>query len=35
MKFAGKLMEVEAIILSEVKQTQNNKNGIYSLVIGH
>jgi hypothetical protein len=32
MKFAGKLMELENIILSEVTQTQKYKNGIYSVI---
>jgi hypothetical protein len=35
MKFAGKWMELEKIILSEVIQTQKDKAGIYSLVSGH
>ena len=32
MKFAGKWMELEQIILSEVTQTQNNTCGRYSLI---
>ena len=32
MKFAGKWMELEKIILSEVTLTQNDKNGMYSLM---
>ena len=35
MKFAGKLMELEKIILSEVTQTQKDKHGIYSLISGY
>jgi hypothetical protein len=34
MKFAGKWMELENIILSEVTQTQKDINGMYSLVSG-
>ena len=32
MNFAGKWMELEHIILSEVTQTQNNTCGRYSLI---
>jgi hypothetical protein len=32
MKFAGKRMELENIILSEVTQTQKNTHGMYSLI---
>ncbi|KAL6040390.1 hypothetical protein STEG23_015171, partial [Scotinomys teguina] len=32
MKFAGKWMELENVILSEVTQTQKDKHGIYSLI---
>ena len=35
MKFAGKWMELEKIILSEVTETQKDKHGMYSLVHGH
>jgi len=38
LSFAGKWMELENIILSEVTQTQKdmqNMHGIYSLVIGN
>jgi hypothetical protein len=31
MNFAGKWMELENIILSEVTQTTKNMNGMYSL----
>jgi hypothetical protein len=31
MSFAGKWIELENIILSEVTQTQKNMNGMYSL----
>jgi hypothetical protein len=31
MKFSGKWMELENIILSEVTQSQNNTHGMYSL----
>ena len=34
-KFAGKCMELEKIILSEVTQTQKDKHGMYSLISGH
>jgi hypothetical protein len=32
MKLAGKWMELENSILSEVSQTQKNTNGMYSLI---
>jgi hypothetical protein len=32
MNFAGKWMELENIILSEVTQTQKNIHGMYSLI---
>jgi hypothetical protein len=32
MKFAGKWMELENIILSEVTQSQRNKHDMYSLI---
>jgi hypothetical protein len=32
MKFAGKWIELEKIILNEVTQTQKDKHGIYSLI---
>jgi hypothetical protein len=35
MKFAGKWMELENIILSEVTQSQKNKHGLYSLISGY
>ena len=35
MKFSGKWMELENIILSEVTQTQKDKHGMYSLISGH
>jgi hypothetical protein len=35
MKFAGKWMELEDIILSEVTQSQRNKYGMYSLINGY
>ena len=35
MKFLGKWMELENIILSEVTQSQKNTHGIYSLISGH
>ena len=34
VKFAGKWMELEKIILSEVTQTQKDKHGMYSLING-
>ena len=35
MKFAGKWMELENIILSEVTQTQKDMHAMYSLVSGY
>ena len=35
MKFTGKWVELENIILSEVTQSQWNKHGIYSLISGY
>jgi hypothetical protein len=35
MKFLGKWMELENIILSEVTQSQKNTNGIHSLTHGY
>jgi hypothetical protein len=35
MKFLGKWMYLEAIILSEVTQSQNNKHDMHSLVSGY
>jgi hypothetical protein len=35
MKFAGKWMDLENIILSEVTQPQNNTHGMYSLISGY
>jgi hypothetical protein len=32
MKFTGKWVELENIILSEVTQSQKNTHGIYSLI---
>ena len=32
MKFLGKWMELEIIILSEVTQSQQNTRGMYSLI---
>ena len=32
MKSAGKLLEIENIILSEVTQTQKDKHDMYSLI---
>jgi hypothetical protein len=34
LSFASKWMEVENIILSEVSQTQKNKNRMFSLICG-
>ena len=34
LKFAGKWMELEENILSEVTQTQKDKHGVYSLISG-
>jgi hypothetical protein len=35
MKFLGKWMDLEAIILSEVTQSQKNTHGMYSLIRGY
>ena len=35
MKFAGKWMDLENIILSEVTQTQKDTYAMYSLISGH
>ena len=35
INFAGKWMELENIILSEVSQTQNCMHGMYSLICGY
>ena len=35
MKFLGKWMELEDIILSEVTQSQKNIHGMYSLISGY
>jgi hypothetical protein len=35
MKFPGKLMELENIILNEVTQTQKDRHGMHSLVSGY
>jgi len=35
MKLAGKWMEPENIIMSEVTQTQKNTYDIYSIISGH
>jgi hypothetical protein len=35
MKFAGKWMELEKIILSEVTQTEKDKYGIHLLMCGY
>ena len=35
MKFAGKWMELENILLSEVIQTQNGMHGMYLLISGY
>jgi hypothetical protein len=35
MKFTGKKMDLENIILSEVTQTQKNTHGMYSLISGY
>ena len=35
MKFLGKWMDLEGIILSEVTQSQTNSNGMYSLISGY
>ena len=35
MKFLGKWMDLEDIILSEVTQSQKNSHGIHSLISGY
>jgi hypothetical protein len=35
MKFTGKWMDLENIILNEVTQPQRNKYGMYSLISGY
>ena len=35
MKFTGKWMELENVILNEVTQSQKNTHGIYSLISGY
>ena len=35
LSFAGKWMELENAILSEVTKTQKDMHGIYSLIIGY
>jgi hypothetical protein len=35
MKFAGKWMELENILLIEVTKSQKNKHGMYSLISGY
>jgi hypothetical protein len=35
MKFLGKWMDLENIILSEVSQLQNNTHEMYSLINGY
>ena len=35
LSFAGKWMELENIILSEVTQTQKDMHGMYSLISGY
>ena len=35
LNFAGKLMELENIILSKVTQTQKDMHGMYSLISGY
>ena len=35
MKFAGKWMELENIMLNKVMQTQNDACGMYSLITVH
>ena len=35
MKFLGKWMELENIILSELTQTQKDKHGMHSLISGY
>jgi hypothetical protein len=35
MKFLGKWIELETIILSELKQSQKNTHGMHSLISGY
>jgi hypothetical protein len=35
MRFVGKWMELEKIILSEVTQTQRDQYGLHALISGH
>jgi hypothetical protein len=35
MNFAGKWMDLEAIILSEVTQSEKDMHGVYSLISGY
>jgi hypothetical protein len=35
MKFLGKWLDLEGIILSEVTQSQKNSNEMYSLISGY
>jgi hypothetical protein len=35
MKFTGKWMELENIILSEMTQSKRNKHGMHSLISGY
>jgi hypothetical protein len=35
MKFLGKWLDLEGIILSEVTQSQKNSNDMYSLITGY
>ena len=35
MKFLGKWMDLESIILSEVTQSQKNSHDLYSLICGY
>jgi hypothetical protein len=35
MKFLGKWMDLEGIILSEVTQSQSNSHNMYSLISGY
>ena len=35
MKFLGKWMDLEGIILSEVTQSQKNSHNMYSLISGY
>ena len=35
MKFVGKWMEVENIMLNEITQTQKGTHGMYSLIHGY